>query len=225
MANNTTILADSISEVPHLAAFDLLWAQRLKAIEIDQLLVYVIDTVTPTALPYLADQFDVAGEKGYRLATTDDQRRAIIKRAIELKRYMGTVWAVRQAMISVGFGDAQLIEGVDEGTPSIDWAKFRVLADLGNDLGLPDTQGAAELTELINYYKNVRSLLVDISYQLSITDTLPGLNDDLFIGLESPPLDDSLTWKQRRYDGTHTHNAAITYSDGNDNFDFIIINF
>ena len=224
MANEQTILADSISEVPHLKAFDLLWAQRLSAIEIDQLLVYVIDTVTSTALPYLADQFDVAGEKGYRLATTDEQRRAIIKRAIELKRYIGTVWAVKQAMISVGFGEAQLIEGVDEGTPEYDWAKFRVLADLGNDLGLPDTNGAAELTGLINYYKNARSLLLDISYQMSITDTIPQLDDELFVGFEAPPFDDIVTHISRRYDATYNYNGAITYSDGNDTLNVTIIN-
>ena len=224
MANDNTILADSISEVAHLKAFDLLWAQRLSAIEIDQLLVYVIDTVTATALPYLADQFDVAGEKGYRLATTDEQRREIIKRAIELKRYIGTVWAIKQAMISVGFGDAQLIEGVDEGTPEYDWAKFRVLADLGNDLGLPDTAGAAELTSLINYYKNARSLLLDISYQMSISDIIPQLNDELFIGFEAPPFDDSLTHVARYHNGVYNYDGSIPYNDGNDAMTITIIN-
>lgn len=166
----------------------------------------------------------MAGEKGYRLATTDEQRRAIIKRAIELKRYIGTVWAVKQAMISVGFGEAQLIEGVDEGTPEYDWAKFRVLADLGNDLGLPDTNGAAELTGLINYYKNARSLLLDISYQMSITDTIPQLDDELFVGFEAPPFDDIVTHISRRYDATYNYNGAITYSDGNDTLNVTIIN-
>lgn len=224
MANEKTILADSISEVPHLRAFDLLWAQRLSNIEVEQMLIYVIDTVTPTALPYLADQFDVAGEKGYRLATTDAQRRSLIKNAIELKRYIGTVWAIKQAMISVGFGDAELIEGVDEGTPEYDWAKFRVLADLGNDLGLPDTTGAAELAELINYYKNARSLLLDISYQAGITETIPPLNAEIFIGFETPVLDEDLGWIARFADGTYIADGSIPANEGNDNIAMTIIN-
>lgn len=223
MANEPVILADSVAEVPHIKAFDLLWAQRLSGIELDQLLIYVIDTVTADALPYLADQFDVAGEKGYRLATTDAQRRTLIKQAIELKRYIGTVWAVREAMKSVGFGDAELDEGIDEGTPAIDWAKFRVIADLGNDKGIPDPSSATELTALINYYKNVRSLLLDISYKCSITDTIPPLNDELFIGYEAPPLTDDLGWFGRFADGTYTADGSIRAIESNDSMTFTII--
>ncbi len=216
-SNLIPILADSVVDIPHVAAFDLLWSQRLSAIEIDQLLVYVIDTVTAEALPYLADQFDVAGEKGYRLANTDAQRRAIIKQAIELKRYLGTVWAVREAMKSIGFGDADLIEGVDEGTPAIDWAKFRVVADLGNERGIPDPSDASELTALINYYKNVRSLLLDISYKCTITDTLPPINDDnLNFKYITPLLDEDLGWIARFADGTYLADGSINANEGND---------
>lgn len=216
MANNLPILADSVNNVPHVSAFDLLWAARLSAIELDQLLVYVIDTVTPTALPYLADQFDVAGEKGYRLATTDEQRRKLIKQAIELKRYIGTVWAVKEAMKSVGFADAVLDEGIDEGTPAIDWAKFRILVDLGNDKGLPDASGAAELTSLINYYKNVRSELLDISYTFSMTDVLDPLRDEFDIFFAIPDDIEDLGWIGRFYDATYLYDGAINYNEGND---------
>ena len=221
--DNLTIIADSVSEVTHIAAFDLLWAKRLSQIELDQLLVYVIDSVTPEALPYLADQFDVAGEKGYRLATTDAQRRQLIKNAVELKRYIGTVWAIRQAMKSVGFGDAILEEGVDEGTPDIDWAKFRILVDLGNDKGLPDTSGASELIALINYYKNVRSKLLDVSYKASITDTLPELLDDLFIGFGSDPMVEDLIWIRRFANGTYRADGSINANEGNDYMTVTII--
>lgn len=224
MDSLTPILADSIIDVPHLQAFDLMWAQRLSQIEIDQLLVYVIDTVTPTALPYLADQFDVAGEKGYRLATTDAQRRQVIKQAIELKRYAGTVWAVKQAMKSVGFGGAELDEEIDDGDPLHDWAKFRVIADLGNDKGIPDASGAAELTDLINYYKNVRSKLMDISYKATITDTLYQLNDDnLQIGFEAEPLLEDLGWIGRFADGTYRADGSINANEGNDYMNVTII--
>jgi len=38
------ILADSISGIPHLAAFDKVAFTRMNSIEIDSLLVYIIDT-------------------------------------------------------------------------------------------------------------------------------------------------------------------------------------
>ncbi len=215
MANS--VLADSIQEIPHIDAFEQLWATRLNAIEIDQVLVYIIDTVTAEALPYLAEQFDVAGYKGYKLATTEADKRRIIKQAIELKRYMGTVWAVKQAMVAVGYGDAELIEGVDEGTPDIDWAKFRVVADLGEGKGL-NSETASELAGLINEYKNVRSWLLDVSFKLDgLQDQLPPLNDDaLRFDYYQPDIVEDLGWKSRFHDGTYLRNGAINYNDGND---------
>lgn len=215
--DNRSLVADSLQNIPHVTAFDLMWQQRLSAIEIEQVLVYIIDTVTADALPYLAEQFDVAGYKGYKLATTEADKRRIIKQAIELKRYMGTVWAVKQAMIAVGYGEAELVEGVDEGTPAIDWAKFRVVADLGEGKGL-DSETATELAGLINEYKNVRSWLLDISFKLDgLKDQLPPLLDDnLRFDFYQPDIVEDLAWKSRFYNGTYNYNGAITYCDGND---------
>lgn len=217
------VLADSIADIPHLQAFDAMWQARLSAIELDQLLVYVIDTVHPSMLPFLADQFDVVGEAGYRLATTDEQRRAIIKQAIELKRYIGTVWAVKEAMRSLGFADAELVEGIDEGAPEIDWAKFRVEVDLGNERGLPDPSGAAELTALINYYKNVRSKLLDIGYRMSISDTLDPLTDSFEFSVSTPGLEDDLGYIARFADGTYLADGSIIANEGNDFMEFQIV--
>jgi phage tail P2-like protein len=50
------------------------------------------------------------GYKGWKLANTEDDKRSLIKKAIELHRYKGTVWAVKEAMKSIGFTDAVLIE-------------------------------------------------------------------------------------------------------------------
>lgn len=216
------ILADSISEVPHLAAFDAMWAQRLNGIELEQLFVYIIDTITPEALPYLAEQFDVLGDKGYRLATTDAQRRQIIKQAIELKRYLGTVWAVKEAIRSVGYANATLVEGVNQGTPAIDWAKFRVVVDLGNTAGL-DGNTATELAKLINSYKNVRSKLLDISYVVSVTDTLPPLDDTLYYDFYQPDIIEDLGWKGRFYNGAFNYDGSQPYNDGNDTLTVTII--
>lgn len=218
---NDTVIADSLQAIEHVTAFDLLWKQRLSAIQADAVLVYIIDSVSAEALPFLAKQFDVDGEKGYSLATNDAERRAIIKQAIELKRYMGTVWAVKEAIRSVGYAGAVLDEGIDQGTPAIDWAKFRVEVDLGNSGGL-NSNTAAELTRLINYYKNVRSHLLDISYITSVSDTLPPLDDIFNIGFENAPVTSSLQWIGRFADGTYLANGSITAVEGNDSMQFTI---
>lgn len=163
MTNNGTIIADSISYVPQLAAFDLLVKNRFTELELDKLLVYIIDTVNADAIPYLAKQFDVLGYKGFRLATNEQEQREIIKRSIELHRFKGTLWAVREALVAIGFGDAVIEEHVEG-----HWANFRITIDLGNQ-GL-DVAQIEDLRKMIEEYKNARSHLVDISYTISFSD-------------------------------------------------------
>src|SRR5687768_14055463 len=121
MTNKNTTLADSIAHIPHLAAFDLLVKKRFSELELDKLLIYLIDTVQADAIPYFAEQFDVLGYKGFRLAHNEADQRAIIKKSIELHRFKGTLWAVKEALKAVGYGDAVIEEHVDG-----HWAKFRV---------------------------------------------------------------------------------------------------
>jgi len=214
-ATEPNILADSISHVPHLAAFDLMVNARMNEIEVENLLVYIIDSVQASALPHLARQFDVEGFRGYGLATTDEQRRSIIKQAIELKRYMGTVWAIRQAMISVGYTDAQLIEGVDTGDVDTDWARFKIESVLGDTVGV-EGSSQTELAALVREYKPARSVLEGISYSLSVEDTLPMMIDDLYITYEAPPLLENLGHISRFHNGQYFRDGTQRYIESND---------
>jgi len=215
MATESNILADSISHVPHLAAFDLVVNARMNEIEIENLLVYIIDSVQASALPVLARQFDVEGFRGYGLATTDEQRRAIIKQAIELKRYMGTVWAIRQAMVSVGYNDAQLIEGVDTGDVDTDWARFKIESVLGDTVGVEGSV-QSELANLVREYKPARSVLEGISYTIAIEDLIGALNDNLSIIFEAPDLAEDLGYFGRFYNGAFNYDGSIRYIESHD---------
>jgi len=212
---NENILADSISGVPHLAAFDAMVAARMNSIELEALLVYVIDSVSASALPTLARQFDVEGFVGYGVATNDAQRREIIKRAIELKRYMGTVYAIREAMRICGYTDAILNEGIDMGNPLIDWARFSIDSQLGDTVGL-DGVSQSNLAKLIREYKNVRSYLEGISYTIGIFDTLDQLFDELNIIYDSPTMEEDLGHKSFFYNGTYNYDGAQKYIESND---------
>lgn len=212
---NENILADSIAGVPHLAAFDAMVAARMNSIELEALLVYVIDSVSDSALPTLARQFDVEGFVGYGAATNDAQRREIIKRAIELKRYMGTVYAIREAMRICGYTDAILNEGIDMGNPLIDWARFSIDSELGDTVGL-DGVSQSTLAKLIREYKNVRSYLEGISYTIGIFDTLDQLFDELNITYDSPTMEDNLGHRSFFYDGTYNYDGSQKYIESND---------
>lgn len=220
---NENILPDSIAGVPHLAAFDAVAADRFNAVEIENLLVYIVDTVSPSALPYLAHQFDIEGFAGYKLATTDEQRRGIIKQAIELKRYSGTVWAIKQAMLLVGYTDATLVEGIDTGDPDTDWARFSISTELGDTVGVEGTS-QTYLAKLILSYKPARSYLEGIAYTIGISDIIDALNDALNITYEAPTLDEDLGYIARFYDGTFNYDGSQKYLESHDTLTINIVN-
>jgi P2-related tail formation protein len=221
--SNQNILPDSIAGVPHLAAFDVVAFDRFNSVEIQNLLVYIVDSVSESALPYLANQFDIEGFAGYKLATTDLQRRAIIKQAIELKKYAGTVWAVKQAMLLVGYTDASLIEGIDTGDPATDWARFSVSSELGDTIGV-DGVTQSYLAKLILQYKPARSFLEGIAYTIGIYDILPNLKDTLNLTYKAPTLYDDLGYFARFADGTHFADGSINAIESLDQLTINIVN-
>ena len=86
-------------------------AARISDIDLSPLLVYLVDTVNASALPNLAEQLHILGE-GWQFARNDAERRRMIKRAVELHRYKGTPWAIREIVRRLGFGEVQILEGL-----------------------------------------------------------------------------------------------------------------
>ena len=197
MSNDRNLTPSSLL-APHMRAFDDCFSLRMDTFKLDRILVYLIDTVDVSILPYLANQFDVSGYKGYVLATTDAQRRDIIKKAIQLKRYMGTLYAIKLALKSAGFGDeATIYEGVGTVGDGKDWARFSVVVTDGG-LTVPLT---AEATRLILLYKNVRSEFLGVFYPVDESDpfdflTLDETGDELLLDADTgdvPETEDLIT--------------------------------
>lgn len=175
------LLPRSVAFDPAVAAFEDL-AARTGDIDLKSLLIYAIDTVDASALVFLAEQFDVEGFGGWALTETEQDRRELIKRAIELHRYKGTPYAIKEALRSVGFGSVRIDEGISaymNGFFSMDgeidmghlgWADFRVVIDLAEYPG--EVVGASQtlLKALIDVYKPARSHLTDIKFTQSFFD-------------------------------------------------------
>ena len=62
--------------------------------DIKKLLIYIIDSVDSSALPHLAWQFHI---EGWDTAQTETDKRNLIKRAIEMHRYKGTLYGIKTA--------------------------------------------------------------------------------------------------------------------------------
>lgn len=213
------ILASGISEAEHLAAFDAMVEQRFADLDIEAVLIYLIDTVHVDALPILAEQFDVLGYKGFAFAQTEEAKREVIKKAIELHRFKGTPWSIKEALKAIGYYNAVIQERLInpiyyDGTFTHNgsqfygpghWADFRVIIDLGNNSGI-DAQSAADAVALINEYKNVRSRLRDVSYMATIQEYLP-MTEEFVVNVECNILDSFGAYHDNvyLYDGTNTY--------------------
>jgi phage tail P2-like protein len=209
MSNIDTILPDSVTIYRDIAALDVAIATWLDTIPVERLLVYNIDQVDVAALPALAEQFDVLGYKGMRLANTEDDKRQVIKRAIELHKYKGTIWAVKEAMKSVGFADAVINEHV-----SGHWANFSVTL-LNAGVGITDAT-IADLQKMIEEYKPQRSNLVEINMIILVQDEIifdediPGISQDI------TSQDDIIFTNGLLYNSTTIYNGSYDHSSDSD---------
>lgn len=230
MADEERLIPAGIRDDRSLAFAGL--AARLGALPTEQLLIYLIDLVNVTALPHLGEQFSVLGYNGWLLTSTDDERRALIKKAFELHRYKGTPWAIKQAIRACGFPDVtittrppkryrdgSIIRDRSEfhGTPVGQWALFRVYIDLAESKGI--VGGVGDLVRgSINAYKPARSWLQHFGFRNTNLDDLT-VTEQLALTVNHAPIDTLLdaeagdplaaTIRYRtRHNGLRTHNGA-----------------
>lgn len=144
-------------------------AKRLSDIPVPIHLLWRPEDCQAALLPWLAwalsvDEWDDAWDE-----TT---QRDVIAESVDLHRRKGTPWAVKQALIAMGYADVEILEGSTyryDGTYVYDSTitygndigpyRFDVLLNIGHD---PTPAEQAEITRRIEYYKNVRSKLRNI---------------------------------------------------------------
>lgn len=218
------VVASGIAHAPHLTAFDTAAQQRLDGIDLTPLLMYVIDTTHVDALPFLAEQFHVLGWEGWALTTNEAERRALIKKAIELHRYKGTIWAIKNALVAVGFDGAQVIEhiGLDynaatsyDGTENYaggEWATFRVKLQVPNDRAI-NASDLVAIFAMINEYKNARSHLIDVTFVVELETAVE--YDDTIDLLAGGNDTDNLT-AGLYYDGVGAFGGTYLFNKGDD---------
>ncbi len=184
--DNKNVIASAISDNELARAFSELVADRWDNWDLSEFLPYLVDTVAPSALPYLADQFDIDGLQGFGMAETEQQQRDIIKKSIALHKFIGTPWAIREACRTVGFPIVILEEGVtaQPGGPESpeDWARFRVFVK-ADDSRLLTVEESRKIRLFVEFYKNERSHLVEVGfYQKMDAETIFfNMNDSLDI--------------------------------------------
>lgn len=144
--------------------FDELFS-RFQDLDTNALLVYLIDSVDESALVHLANQFHIMGNEGWLQAKTEAEKREIIKKAIELHRYKGTKYALIKVLNSLN------INGDIEEWFEYDGDPYHFKIDIFLQNYTYNEKVFESLKKMIDEYKNVRSVLEEISIE-SQFDTL-----------------------------------------------------
>lgn len=144
--------------------FDELFS-RFQDLDTNALLVYLINSVDESALVHLADQFHIMGNEGWLQAKTEAEKREIIKKAVELHRYKGTKYALIKVLNSLNInGDVE--EWFEYGG---DPYHFKIDIFLQNYTY--NEKVFESLKKMIDEYKNVRSVLEEISIESQFDTT------------------------------------------------------
>jgi len=155
------LIHPSIKPLAHLVeSADPHFAKLLE--ETFKVLIYSrIDELPEEVLDILAWQFHI---EGFDQAQTVQEKRNLIKTAIELHHHKGTPYAINKVFQALNL-DATLQEWFDyNGDPY----KFKVLVKSI----IQDEDTYRRFTELINEYKNVRSWLDAIGFHREYSQTL-----------------------------------------------------
>ncbi len=150
---NITPLNDISSKV-----FDELFS-RFQNLDTDVLLVYLIDKVDESALVHLAEQFHIMGNEGWLQTKTEAEKREIIKKAIQLHKYKGTKYALVKVLSSLNI-NGEIQEWFEyEGEP------YHFKIDIFLQNYTYNEKIFESLKKMIDEYKNVRSVLEEISIE------------------------------------------------------------
>lgn len=149
-----------------LGIFTRIVESQFDGLDLTSSMVYLVDLVHPSALPWLAEQFGVDGYKGYNMCRTDEQRRELIKNAMELHKLTGTIAGIKKACSLVGFTPRSIEENVPITTGGQNvWCAFR-LSLSPDDLSTLSSDTLTELKKFIDNYKNARSILTEIYFDI-----------------------------------------------------------
>ena len=202
------VLANTIEGMDIAQAAHDIVASRWDDWDLTPYLAYLVDTCDASVLPYLADQFNVDGLRGFALAETEAEQRELIKQSIAIHKFIGTPWALREACRMIGFPVIILEEGVDTGDPDTDWARFRCYVDPADARKITGNM-VSQFRHFVSMYKPERCHLVALGFWLPFEEKL--FRD------EDPDLENI-------YDGAHEYDGSITYgARTRENFDIQII--
>ncbi|MBQ0714182.1 MAG: phage tail protein I [Paraperlucidibaca sp.] len=181
-------------------------------------------TCPPEFLPWLAWSI---GVETWDTTWTVEQKRRALQTQMQISLHRGTVWSVREALRSIGYGDATFTEGLPpvmhdgsvlrNGLSTRDggnrWALFKVTLSLGESTTVT-AEATARMVDAIRQAKPVRSLLHAIEYESHLSDSFSVDDEALAIAAQLDLSDFGFDGPYR--DGRHTRNGSVARRDPSD---------
>lgn len=178
------LIPSSVRDERAIAFLYLVWG--LLHFDTERLKVYSIDTAQSDVIPHLLQQFRL--ERFLPDNLPEDRRRALLKRAIEIWRFIGTRHGIRLVVeislnIKIGFVEWWDLASTPHTfvvTLSIDGSQSTYLQDLGTNL-------QSRVISIINASKPARSHLLRLDLSLDgearVKAGVPGSDSELILNM------------------------------------------
>ncbi|OMH40228.1 phage tail protein I [Desulfurobacterium indicum] len=156
MAKTIELFPPNLREDKNIQAFasilDKVFSELTEQ-DLQKLFIYTINSQPEEVLDWLAWQFHV---EGYDLSESLEEKRNLVKSAIELHRYKGTKHAIEKVLKALNIS-GEVKEWFEYGGEPY---KFKIELGIQNREITPELRD--KLLQLINEYKNERSWLEEI---------------------------------------------------------------
>ncbi len=142
-------------------AYDGILDEQFSKLDLGVLLLSIIDNVPSNVLPHLSEQYHITGNEGWIQCRDDDEKRELIKNAIEIHKYKGTKYGLKKIFEMFGL-ESEIKEWFETGGEPFTFSVNLDFATGGFDYDL-----VSKIEDLIAEYKNARSHLSNINISLS----------------------------------------------------------
>lgn len=114
-----------IATDPHYTALAEL-GKRLNLAQKRQIMTNLVELLDDKFIDILAEKWSVTGYDGLLVAESNSTKTSLIRHAVQLHRFKGTPWGIREVLRTLGFGDIE----IDEGLKARDYASHQVVAKI-----------------------------------------------------------------------------------------------
>lgn len=180
-----------ISNSDNLLALTRSISDEVGTYPVEVYLTFLMQILEETALPTMASDLRVNGIGGFAQATTEQERRDVLFSAIRTRSRIGTVGALQDAVMTLGYSEPIIIEGAANAPVTYNggsnyngilqyqggnggWATFVVVLPEAELIGLTATE-IDQLVQYVNHWKRASTKLIGIGYFDTVDPDYSGL--------------------------------------------------